>query len=299
MPRLAEIQIRDPFVLPTPDGEYYLYGSTDANIWSGPGTGFDTYRSTDLEHWEGPIPAFRPPPGFVGTTQFWAPEVYAYRGRYVMFATVNGPEVMRGTHALIADTPAGPFQPHSDGALTPPAWQCLDGTLFVDADGDPWMVFCQEWQQVHDGGMHAVRLTPDLRAAAGRPQFLFNASEAPWARDLRPSMTAEKAATYRFACYVTDGPFLHRTPDGTLLMLWSTMGATGYTMGLARSSSGHVTGPWEQLAEPLWDRDGGHGMVLRTHDGRLLVTWHEPNDTPNERAVLREIVEDGGRFRLV
>lgn len=40
--RKSEIQIRDPFVLPVAaTGEYYLFGSTDKNIWSGPGQGFD------------------------------------------------------------------------------------------------------------------------------------------------------------------------------------------------------------------------------------------------------------------
>ena len=60
---ISHIQIRDPFILKHA-GYYYMYGSTDKNIWYGPGTGFDVYKSTDLENWSGPIPAFRPPKGF-------------------------------------------------------------------------------------------------------------------------------------------------------------------------------------------------------------------------------------------
>jgi hypothetical protein len=41
-----------------------LFGSTDPNVWSGPGIGFDCYRSVDLVEWEGPVAAFRPPSGF-------------------------------------------------------------------------------------------------------------------------------------------------------------------------------------------------------------------------------------------
>ena len=40
--RISDIQIRDPFVVEE-DGAYYLFGSTDKNIWEGAGTGFDGY----------------------------------------------------------------------------------------------------------------------------------------------------------------------------------------------------------------------------------------------------------------
>ena len=38
-------------------------------------------------------------------------------------------------------------------AVTPDGWQSLDGTLYVDRSGKPWMVFCHEWLQVGDGQM--------------------------------------------------------------------------------------------------------------------------------------------------
>ncbi len=43
------VQIREPFVLSDAAGPtYWLYGRTDNNIWSGPGTGFDAYRTANL-----------------------------------------------------------------------------------------------------------------------------------------------------------------------------------------------------------------------------------------------------------
>ena len=43
MVRLTDIQIRDPFVVTVPEqGLYHLFGSTDPNIWNGPGIGFDS-----------------------------------------------------------------------------------------------------------------------------------------------------------------------------------------------------------------------------------------------------------------
>ena len=74
-------------------------------------------------------------------------------------------------------------------------------------------------------------------------------------------------------------------------MLWSTLGKDGYTMGLARSTSGDISGPWDQLPEPLWTEDGGHGMLFRSFEGQLYLTLHQPNNTPEERPHFFEIKE--------
>ncbi|WP_238703463.1 family 43 glycosylhydrolase [Arthrobacter sp. TS-15] len=178
-PRLDDIQIRDPFVLTQADsGQYLLFGSTDKNIWSGQATGFDCYRSTDLLNWEGPIEAFRPAADFWSQEQYWAPEVHEYHGRFYLFATFTAPGRLRGTQILSAEKPEGPYTPWSDGPVTPAHWQCLDGTLHVDAEGNPWMVFCHEWKQVHDGAMLAQRLSGSARTFA-RPRACRSSSSAP------------------------------------------------------------------------------------------------------------------------
>ncbi|MDR6985925.1 hypothetical protein J2Y66_000388 [Paenarthrobacter nitroguajacolicus] len=286
--RLDRIQIRDPFVLThRASGSYLLFGSTDKNIWSGQATGFDCYRSSDLVAWEGPLEAFRPPRGFWSQEQYWAPEVHEYQGRYFMFATFIAPGTLRGTQILAAEKPEGPYAPWSEGPVTPGNWQCLDGTLHVDGEGAPWMVFCHEWKQVHDGTMMAQRLSPDLREAVGVPIFLFSASEAPWSRALDVPSVKDR----EFPVYVTDGPFLFPLSSGRLIMLWSSFGDHGYAMGIARSESGTILGPWTQESEPLWSTDGGHGMIGRRLDGSLFLTLHQPNKTPDERAAFFPLLE--------
>ena len=295
--RLSEIWIRDPFVLPVAATQtYYLFGTTDADPYKS-GVGFDTYRSRDLVEWEGPIPAFRKPEDFWGKLQFWAPEVHAYNGRYFMFATVNPGKGYRGTSVLVADQPEGPFVPWSDKAVTPRHWQCLDGTLHIDAEGQPWTVFCHEWCQIRNGAIVAQRLSADLRQAVGTPVFLFDATDAPWVRALTEKECAEWSVG-PFPAYVTDGPFLHRTASGALLMLWSSFSTKGYAMGIARSESGTIVGPWTQEKAPIWLEDGGHGMIFRAFDGRLFITLHQPNNAPKERAVFRELIEQGDSIRL-
>jgi hypothetical protein len=41
---ICDIRIRDPFVVPE-NGCYYLFGSTDKDIWKSRATGFDVYVS--------------------------------------------------------------------------------------------------------------------------------------------------------------------------------------------------------------------------------------------------------------
>ena len=296
----ADIQIRDPFVLPVAP-YYYLYGTTDPNCWAGAGEGFNAFRSPDLENWEGPFPIFRASPTFWGTMHFWAPEVHAYAGRYYLFASFKAPQRYRATQILVADQPEGPFEPLIEGPSTPANWECLDGTLYVDEQRRPWLVFCHEWVQVHNGAMYALPLSADLKQPAGRPVFLFSASEAPWVKPFaHPHWSVAPGGPLEpFPCYVTDGPWLHRTAAGQLLMLWSSGGHAGYTLGVARSLSGLVTGPWEQQATPLYSQDGGHGMLFRTFEGQLRLVLHAPNATPLERARILPVEETEAGLRLV
>ncbi|WP_394525575.1 glycoside hydrolase family 43 protein [Paenarthrobacter nicotinovorans] len=285
---LAEIRMRDPFIVHDPaTSMYWLYGTTDKNVWFGAAVGFDAYCSTDLTSWEGPFEAFRPPVGFWSESNYWAPEVHSYQGRWFMFATFTAPDGHRGTQILVSDVPQGPFSLWSAGTVTPRRWQNLDGTLFLDLADGPWIVYAHEWGQVHDGIIWAQRLSTDLREPLGVPVYLFSASEAPWARPIpRPATESDKLPSY-----VTDGPFLFRLTSGHLIMLWSSFGEHGYAMGIAHSTSGDITGPWTHEEEPLWSADGGHGMIARLHDGTLALTFHQPNNTPNERPVIRRLIE--------
>ena len=278
-----DIHIRDPFILPD-GGRYYLYGSRGGETW-GKCTGLDVYVSDDLEHWSEPKEAFTPPEGFWSDKEFWAPEVHAYRGAYYMFVSFKSDARCRGTQILRAQSPEGPFLVHSDGPVTPEHWECLDGTLHVEPDGTPYMVFCHEWVQVKDGEMCAVKLTEDLRAPAGEPFVLFRASEPAWNAPLGGGHSD---------CYVTDGPFLYRTQDGTLLMIWSSVPGGRYCEAISYSDNGSIIGNWRHDERLLFSEDGGHGMIFRTLEGGLRFIFHQPNQSPMERPHLVALRDAGG-----
>lgn len=285
----SDIHIRDPFVFPVnAENRYYLYGTVGPECWGPSATGIDYYIGEDLENWEGPFPAFRPPEGFWADRNFWAPEVHAYQGNYYMFASFKAEGVPRGTQILRADSPRGPFLPISDGPVTPRDWECLDGTLYVDKNDQPWMIFCHEWVQVGDGEVCAIRLTDDLASSVGEPHLLFHASEAPWAHEINSKGRIG---------YVTDGPWMHRLSNGELLMLWSSFGSGGYTVGIAKST-GDILDKWHQQPEPLYAGDGGHCMTFTDLNGQRMLAYHRPNPSPDERPYFVPLQENNGSIEL-
>ncbi len=279
--KLNEIHIRDPFIL-IKDGKYYMYGTT------APGNRkFHVCTSDDGENWE-MKECFAPDESFWGTHDFWAPEVHEYNGAYYMFASFRSDSHHRGTQILKADSLEGPFVPHSDGPITPEAWDCLDGTLYVHTDGTPYMVFCHEWTQVHNGEMCYIQLTPDLSAPVGEPVLMFKAGDSPYTKEITGKPNG-------IDCYgkVTDGPYFYRAEDGRLIMIWSSIGNDGYIQTQAISNTGDIFGLWNHTAPLIFNTDGGHGMVFRDKDGSLKLSLHSPNYRPMERAVFFDIKYNG------
>ncbi len=269
----SEINIRDPFVL-TYNGKYYMYGTRAKNTWERVPIytqGFDVYVSDDLENWSEPKPIFEYFDGFWGETQFWAPEVHKYNGKFYMLASFIADGYERGTAILVCDTPDGTFKEHSKGAVTPKEWGCLDGTLYVE-NGTPYIVFCHEWTQIKNGTICALELSRDLKQAVGEPILLWSAGDASWADDIRGN-----------GSYVTDGPFLVKKENGELICIWSSFSKGEYVEAISRSSNGSIKGKWTIDQKLLYEKDGGHGMIFTDLNGMGNFVYHSPNETPNER----------------
>ena len=73
---------------------------------------------------------------------------------------------------------------------------------------------------------------------------------------------------------VTVGPFLFLTKTCQLGMLWTSWIYDVYTQGVAYSKSGTLDGPWIQERDPITPPNFGHGMLLPTLDGKLLLVVH-------------------------
>jgi arabinan endo-1,5-alpha-L-arabinosidase len=295
---LADIRVRDPFILADPESQtYYLYAqggnralNDDADL------GVEVYRSLDLVHWSAPKTVFeRPKKGFWVKPSIWAPEVHKFDDVYYMFASFTG-RGGRGTQVLHAAKPDGPFVANGQQANTPPEHFALDGTPWIDADGTRWMVYAHGWNQIKDGAMLALRMSKDWSSRIGEPLTLFHGSQAPW---VSPYPEADT--------YVNEGAFLHRMKNGTLVMIWSSFvsakGKKGYAIGQSVSESGTIAGPWRHVETPLFGgqgEDGGHAMILRDFPGNLLLVFHQPNtdvdDLKPERPQIFRIKESGNNL---
>ncbi len=287
MKKLEELHVRDPFILPVKSkNKYYMFGTTARHAINGPWDGFNAYISEDTINWIGPILVFKPPINFWGSKYFWAPEVYKYSNSYYMFASFGAHAKNRGVLILKAENPDGPFEPWSEGPVTTPEWMCIDGTLFIDDNEKPWLIFVHEWVQIENGTICAIPLKRDLKSSYSKPIELFKATDASW---------VQKYTTGNYSGFITDGPFMHRCVDGSLLMLWASYGENQtYMQGVAKSTSGLLKGPWVQTPEPLYSNDGGHGMLFKTFEGNLFLTVHTPNDFGKEHPIFIPIKENNG-----
>jgi len=277
----ADLHIRDPFVVVDRVKQRYILTGTVA-------VGYDVFTSSDLEIWEGPIAAYRPQPGFWADREWWAPEIHEWKGSYYLFGSIHSEKRRRGTQIFKSANPDGPFAPISQFPVTPTEWECLDGSLYVDKKGKPWIVFCHEWVQVGNGEVCAMPLSDDLSRPVGAPVLLFRAGDAKWCLDI-PWESDKKGK-------VTDGCFLHRLANGHLIMLWSSFAADGYCQAVAHSLSGEITGPWVQERWPIYTNDGGHGMIFTSLKGQLTMCLHQPNSAFNERPLFLPVVERGNRL---
>lgn len=284
---MKDFRIRDPFVL-VDDGKYFMYAS-GCNEFGGYCDNFIVYKSTDLIDWTEPNVVFKATDDFWSHQDYWAPEVHKYKGKYYMFASLKGENGMRGTQVFVSSTPDGEFKPVSNKAITPAEWMSLDGTFYTDKNGKAYIVFCHEWTQIKNGEICYMELSDDLSKAVSEPKVMFKGSDAKWAKAIDPE--GEK--------FITDGPFLYRGNLGKLFMIWSSNSPTGYTEGIAVSTNDEIDGDWVHLDTPLFEKNGGHGMIFETLDSKLMFTMHRPNSPyGSERAVFMELIDDGDTIRI-
>ena len=298
----SEIHLRDPFIFVDQKSRtYYLYTSIHNRTMDYSQTqGVEVYTSKDLQNWTSPKPVFQIPEGFWATKYVWAPEVHFYNGKYYLFVTFTSDDLLenpvdsptddapvlnkRGTQVLVSDHLEGPFEPFKNGPHTYEDWMTIDGTFWLE-DGQPYMVYCHEWTQIFDGTIDLIALKDDLSDIKGDNQVLFKGSEAPW-----PKVTETG--------YMTDGCYLYKTDSGELLMIWSSGDDDGFSIGISRSESGSVKGPWTHQSEPLFAKKGLHAMIFKTLEGNLTLAVHQPNISPNERMQFFKLKDTGDSLEI-
>lgn len=122
---------------------------------------------------------------------YWAPEAVAWKGRYVMVASVFGLAQQGYRIAItVSDTPNGPYRDLIDGPLFDFGYNVIDADLFFDG-GDAYLYYVRDvsnnvFADGHkESWIYGVRLTDDLTALDGEP-VLLTVPDAGWEKITNP-----------------------------------------------------------------------------------------------------------------
>lgn len=279
MKNINDIRIRDPFILLF-DNRYYMYGTTNLGSGIDAHPKFSVYVSDDLVNFEGPFVVFDgEKQNFWADKDYWAAEVWQYKGKFYLFGSFRSDTHKRATQILVSQSPMGPFVPLSEKPTTPENWDCLDGTLWVE-NGQPYMVFCHEWTQCGNGEICAVRLSDDLSTCLEEPFLLFKAGDNPDVSEIGHGSGVRGK--------VTDGPFLFEE-NGSIKMIWSSFSNGKYSV--FEATAANIKGEWTHRSS-RFDFDGGHAMIFTDKQGKKFFSLHHPNTVSKERATFIPYIEE-------
>lgn len=279
--RTEEMEYRDPFIYVDKEKQAYYCPVVVAG-------GIKMFKSRDLNMWRDLGNVYNTS-GLYSNYTYWAADMYRWKDNVYCIATAvssNG-SADDFTSAKSNTVFKGDYGP--EGAIWPlnrehvnvipeTDTQNIDGSLYVDESGTPWIVYCREaateiTEKGYDAGVYAYKMNDDLTSTVGEPVRLFNGSDSKYACavDVRDGK----------AVYIADAPMLWRDPSsGKLICIWSHYAKQPgnddqkwYSIGQAVSTSGKIEGPWEHTGI-VNNYDGGHGCIFEDLDGNLKLAYH-------------------------
>jgi xylan 1,4-beta-xylosidase len=167
-PLIPDTQLRDTVVILGGDGNYYLTGSSGADIWDH-NDGVELWRSADLKTWDyvGLVWTFEKDATWQKAWRWhnkpvralWAPELHYVKRLKNYFITFSMPPGDRGILKSTTGKPEGPYvNALANDAKLPTD---IDASLFEDDDGGVYLVY---------GGGWIARMKDDLSALAEEPR---------------------------------------------------------------------------------------------------------------------------------
>jgi hypothetical protein len=190
--------IGDPYLLRVPGDGYYIYG-TGGGSGTDLATAFPTFRSKNLVGWTPAGQTYKRNPAdswCIG--DFWAPEVYALKGKYFMFYSAqwrDNPNKEKENFRIgvaVADAPAGPFQDLRNRPIFDPGYPIIDADVLFDADGRMYLYYSRccykhpveselaDWarkegwySEIEESWIYCVELKPDFSGVIGEPVLVL------------------------------------------------------------------------------------------------------------------------------
>jgi len=273
--------IGDPFVLRASDGTYYCYATSASD-------GFKAWSSPDLVHWTDLGYVYKRKENSWGESDFWAPEVVLYQGKYFMHYSARWSKNQSLRIGVArADSPRGPFVDISNQPMFDFDYAAIDGHVFFDDDGRRYFYYSRDCSENvvdgrHESHLYVAELNDDLISFKDEPRLIAKPEQG-W--------ETNAGAVWRW----NEGPFVLKYQGKYYLMYSANFYASrSYSVGYAIGES--PTGPFYKAAHNpvLYSRDAkisgpGHNSVTTSPNGKeLLIVYHvhtEPEHPSGDRQV--------------
>ncbi|MBQ7638587.1 MAG: family 43 glycosylhydrolase [Clostridia bacterium] len=141
---LADVHLRDPYIMLDKDGFYYMTGTYDPVDWSNTRE-IHVYRSSDLTDWAdlGALWSYERDATWQkelitdGSSPVWAPELHYLHGNYWICYSLGWGAMVGSVLKSTTGRPEGPYEDVVDG----PLFDYIDSTFFEDDDGTVYAIW--------------------------------------------------------------------------------------------------------------------------------------------------------------
>jgi hypothetical protein len=267
---IADIHIRDPFIMLSEDGFYYMIGTYEPDDWANTRE-IHIYRSPDLAGWTdlGAVWNFERDATWQkdiltdGTSPIWAPELHYIDGNYWIcyslgWGAMNG-SVLRSTTGRVE----GPYEDVGSG----PIFDYIDSTLFVDG-GKVYAIWSDGLLSEMKSGLTGLARDPVALTSASGKRVGFE------------------------GCYVMKIDGVYYLFSSTYTFHLDGSGKLYQTYDSYYAFSDRLEGPYSER-RLLLER-GGHNNLFYDKEGNLYTTAFYGEGFSERPAVVRITVEKNG-----
>ncbi len=274
------VEVGDPYVLRESGSSYFMYGTGGEKESR---TAFPAWSSSNLVDWKPVGEVFeRDPATSWCVGDFWAPEVYAMKGKFYMVYSAQWRH--NPTHeaenfrigVAVADKPTGPFRDLRNGPVFDPGYPIIDADVLFDTDGRMYLYYSRccykhpveseiaEWakakgwyKEIEESWIYGVELKPDFSGVIGepvvvlRPPVSFADVGALWEN----TSVLSHAVNRRW----TEGPTALKH-EGRYYVMYSANSVFGPDYALGYATADYPRGPFVKAANnPVAQRNTGLG----------------------------------------